>query len=274
MYKTVFILTGMLLLVHCKAINGAGYDVYLLAGQSNMDGRGAVEELTEEQRQPFESVIIYYRNIVQDSAGWHPLAPGFSHPPKFKKRLPSHTFGPELGFAFEMVKAEPNRRLALIKASKGGTSLRKDWQPGLKDQPETQGTCYQNFVETIQLATDKLTRVGHTFELRGLLWHQGEADSKSRPQVYEARFREFVARIQEDIGVNDLPVVVGEVFDNGKRDKVRAALRAIGTSGSQFGLVSAEETSTVGDGSHFDAASQLLLGQRYAEAIMRIEDSL
>jgi iduronate 2-sulfatase len=39
----------------CSAVD---YDVYLLAGQSNMDGRGLVSELSEEQKQPADDAII------------------------------------------------------------------------------------------------------------------------------------------------------------------------------------------------------------------------
>ena len=41
---------------------GENYDLYLLAGQSNMDGRGKVSELSEEQQKPIDQAIIFYRN--------------------------------------------------------------------------------------------------------------------------------------------------------------------------------------------------------------------
>jgi iduronate 2-sulfatase len=34
--------------------------------------------------------------------------------------------------------------------------------------------------------------------------------------------KELITRIQEDVDVPALPVVVGEVFDNGKRDSLQA----------------------------------------------------
>ncbi|MFK8113676.1 MAG: sialate O-acetylesterase, partial [Rubripirellula sp.] len=79
------------------------YDVYLLAGQSNMDGRGAISDLTPNDMQPSDDAIIFYRNMPTSSDEWKPLAPGFSIPPKHKTGLPSSTFGPELGFAKAML---------------------------------------------------------------------------------------------------------------------------------------------------------------------------
>ncbi|MFG0263916.1 MAG: sulfatase-like hydrolase/transferase [Rhodopirellula sp. JB055] len=246
------------------------YDVYLLAGQSNMDGRGLVSKLTEEQQQAFDDAIIFYRNLPHSSEGWQPLAPGFSMPPGYKGELPSPKFGPEIGFARSMLQANPDRKLALIKGSKGGSSLRVDWNPGVQWDPSSQGQRYRDFIETIRMATKELVQRGDTFAIRGLLWHQGESDSKSSTEVYQRRLEELIDRIREDVGVPELPVVVGEVFDNGKRDSVRAAIQAVAAGSSTVGLVSSDGTQTWDPGTHFDAPSQLLLGERYSAAMREL----
>ena len=246
------------------------YDVYLLAGQSNMDGRGQTSKLSQEQKQPVESAIIFYRNEQRSSDGWQTLAPGFSVPPNYKGGLPSPTFGPELGFAHSMLKAEPGRKLALIKGSRGGTNLRADWKPGVHGDAESQGPRYRDFVETITMATKELTQRGDQFKIRGLLWHQGESDARSNTKVYSRRLNELIQRIREDINIPDLPVVVGEVFDNGKRDKVRAAIQAVAAESATVGLVSSQGTKTSDPGTHFDANSQLLLGERYSTAMRKL----
>jgi len=96
------------------------------------------------QQRPSKDSLIYYRNPPYASKGWEALAPGFSIPPKHKKGIPSTKFGPEIGFIEAMTKAQPKRKFALIKGSKGGTNLRKDWHPGEKGKPETQGPIYRN----------------------------------------------------------------------------------------------------------------------------------
>lgn len=252
------------------AANAAQYDLYLLAGQSNMDGRGRAADLSAAQRRPSERTIIFYRNPPHASDGWQSLTPGFSIPPKHKGGVPSPTFGPEIGFAAAMETAQPDRRFALVKGSKGGTSLRRDWNPGVKGKPESQGPVYRNFIETVRLATDALVKDGHTFQLRGLLWHQGESDSKSGADAHYRRLVEFAARIREDLNARDLPIVVGEVFDNGKRDAVRVALRRLSESDPACALVSSAGTTTWDPGTHFDAKSQLLMGRRYAEALLKL----
>ena len=83
-------------------------DVYVMAGQSNMDGRGLVKELAQSRpdlARPQPEIRYWYANPkLEDkgfSTGWIDLAPGYSIPPKYlrkKKTLPSHTFGAEVSF--------------------------------------------------------------------------------------------------------------------------------------------------------------------------------
>jgi iduronate 2-sulfatase len=115
-----------------------------------------------------------------------------------------------------------------------------------------------------------LKRDGHTFTPRGLLWHQGEGDASSTTETYQQRLAEFIARMREDLGKPDLPVVVGEVFDNGKRDTVRAALRAAPGKVPHVGFASAQGLKTWDNGTHFDAAGQITLGERFAEAMLKL----
>jgi len=270
MRKTLLRIAAIALLTMGTNSWSAEYDLYLFAGQSNMDGRGKAVNLSKSQRRPSDKTIIFYRNPPHASDGWQPLAPGFSIPPRHKTGIPSPTFGPEMGFASAMGKAQPERRFAFVKGSKGGTSLRKDWQPGVKGDLKSQGRIYRNFVETVKLALSALTKDGHTYKLRGLLWHQGESDSKASAELHQKRLVAFVARVREDVGAPNLPIVVGEVFDNGKRDSVRTALRKLSESDPACGLVSSDGTTTWDPGTHFDAKSQLLLGRRYADAMLKI----
>lgn len=242
------------------------YDLWLLAGQSNMDGRGKAKDLSAADRAPVERAVIFYRNPPAACETFLPLAPGMSIPPGYHGKLPSEVFGPELGFARALVKANAQLQLALIKGSRGGTSLRTDWKPGEPGQPKTQGPCYRNFLDTWQLATAALTKDGSTFKLRGLLWHQGESDAGLKTEDYLKLLTNFIARLRADLKAPDLPVLIGEVYDNGKRDAVRAAEKQAPETIPHTVFVSAAGLKTSDNGTHFDAASQLLLGQRFAEA--------
>ncbi len=244
--------------------------VYLLAGQSNMDGRGNVADLTAEQGKPLAGARIFYRNPPSTSDGWKPLGPGYSVAPGYKGALPSLTFGPEITFGRTTLAAAPARELALIKGAVGGTNLRADWSPGLHGQPETQGLRYRDFLETVAQGLEALRQEGTPFVVRGIVWHQGEADSASTTEVYQQQLTEFIARIRQDVGQPALPFVIGEVYDNGNRDTVRAAQRAVAASVPRVAFASSEGLATFDMGTHFDAASQLLLGERLAAAMAKL----
>ena len=261
---------AVLTLVNQSVCIGENYDVYLLAGQSNMDGRGLASELSAEQKNPMEQATIFYRNLKTDGDGWQPLSPGSSTAPKKYKGA---TFGMEIGFAQTMIEAQPDTKLALIKGSEGGTSLRKDWKPGVKGDSESQGPLYRQFIKTIRVATEELTKRGDTYTIRGFLWHQGESDSKKGSKQYQGRLEEFIDRIREDVGVPNLPVVVGEVFDNGKRDAVREATQKVAKASPTVALVTSDGTKTSDPGTHFDTASQLLMGNRYATQIIELQST-
>src|ERR1051326_2738520 len=85
--------------------------VFILAGQSNMDGRGEKIELTGELAawaKPQNDVRISYSNSTMrgpyTTAGFVTLEPGFSEPPGTKERygdhykLPAETFWAEGAF--------------------------------------------------------------------------------------------------------------------------------------------------------------------------------
>ena len=68
--------------------------------------------------------------------------------------------------------------------------------------------------------------------------------------------------------MKDLPFVIGEVYDNGHRDAVREGEKSASTAVSHAGFASAQGLKTSDKGTHFDAASQIELGRRFAQAML------
>lgn len=243
------------------------YDVYLLAGQSNMDGRGQAADLTNDLArwsQPQNDVRIYFANPGSSTnydplpayvTGWQTLATGCSVPPGFVGALPSPDFGPEIGFGRTLADAQPSRHLALIKVSKGGTSLSSDWNP-------SRGYLYATFTNQVPAALADLTAEGHTYVVRGMIWHQGEADVSLGGPRYYTNLTAFIGAVRRDLGLANLPVVVGEIATN--KD---AAFRQWQCQVSQdvpwVGFASADGLETF-EGTHFVSRDVLELGRRFA----------
>src|SRR5687768_1204375 len=86
---------------------------------------------------------------------------------------------------------------------------------------------------------------------------------------YEKLLTAFTARVRAHLEVPDLPFGVGEVFDNGKRDTVRVAQQATAEKVKGVFLVSADKLTTFDGRTHFDAASQIELGERFAAGMAK-----
>jgi iduronate 2-sulfatase len=267
------VLCGVTLVGTAAAARADHFEVFVVAGQSNCDGRGQAADLLgplAKWAKPQDDVLIAYscsklRGPALASDGFQPLRPGWSVAPGKNRptKLPSGTFGPEVSFGRGMAEHLIGKKVALIKFAEGGTSLAKDWNPDVKDR------LYPAFLDFTKKSLKELTDKGHTYAVRGMIWHQGESDAGLTADEYQKLLTAFVARVRTDLGTPDLPFGVGEVFDNGKRDSVRAAQKA--TAGKVKGVffVPSDGLRTSDMGTHFDAASQIELGERFAAGMAK-----
>lgn len=299
------------------------YDVYILSGQSNMDGRGPVRDLVGPL-EPFagvqHDVRIWYSNgglrqpLVR-SNGWQPLQPGYSvspaGPPRNTTRpasatmpttrpvvsaaistavtpsipppatttasarpaprtVPGPDFGPEIGFAKTMTDAglRDGRRLAIIKYAASGANLRTEWNP------RTENLLYARFLPFARQGLATLKGENDTVTVRGFLWHQGESDSALKPEQYQQLLTELIAAVRRDFDAPDLPVFLGEPYDNGRRLSIRAAQLLTAKSVPHVFVVGSGGLETLDAGTHFNAASQIELGRRFATAVLTQADAL
>ena len=116
-------------------------DVYILAGQSNMDGRGQVSDLSAAQLASLENdTIISFLNpgsereramptsnpndLDASTNGFMDLVPGGFSVDGTSARVLTPSFGPELSFGASIAEATgSNNQIAIIKVSRGGTNL-------------------------------------------------------------------------------------------------------------------------------------------------------
>jgi len=285
-------LLGLLAALVASPALATHYDVYLLAGQSNMDGRGSVQDLKGDLA-PYAGerpgVLLWYsngtiRHLQGHSAGWVPLQPGFAVPPgirptdgattqpapggqgKVELQLPFRYFGPEVGFAKAMHDAEPDRQFALIKFTVGGSNLKREWNPQRK-------LLYEQFVTAARAALQALTARGDTYTVCGFLWHQGESDATVPEADYEKLLGELLNDVRKEFKDPNLPIVLGEPFDNGKRISIRIAQRNLAKKMENVYCVSSVGLKTADRETHFNAASQVEIGRRFAEAILKKQDA-
>ena len=257
------------------------YDVYFVAGQSNAEGLGNNSDLTgalASYADPQPGVKIYYVNPTNldpvnpaYNTGWTTLGPGFGTPVGFGS-IPSNRFGFELSLGKALAAQDPSRNVAIIKITRGGTSLGTHWDPAGGDN-----YMWQTFANKVPEALAALTAGGDTVNLRGMFWHQGESDGGN--PTYQADLVEFIAAVRSLVGTADLPFAMGELERDGDTLTVK------GRSYQQTTMANVTDAdpnaiivSSVGlptyDGTHFISSAYITFGERFAQAFRDFEQSL
>ncbi|MFM7315492.1 MAG: sialate O-acetylesterase [bacterium] len=232
------------------------FHLYLLAGQSNMAGRG---KLTEADRKPVDSVFM-----LNKEGQWVPAV----DPLHFDK--PAAGVGLGRTFAAEMLKSLPDDvSIGLIPAAAGGSAI-DSWTPGgYHDQ--TKSHPWDDAVKRTRIALQAGT-------LNGILWHQGESDGNAKlSTTYEAKLHDLIGRFRREFQSPNLPVVVGQLgqfADNPPPDENRRRVMNViqATPGKvpNTAFVDSDGLGHNGDKVHFNADAYRELGRRYAEALKKL----
>ena len=297
MSKRNLLIAGLLLTSAAQA-RATDFHVYYLGGQSNMDGYGYNEKLVSELTQPHENVPIFHGNTSKDNAEvdgrglWQSLRPG--HGVGFRSdgetNEYSKRFGVELTFARSIQEAFPKRRIAIIKYSRGGTSIAAKAAGGFGCwEPDFQGrngiNQYDHFLATVRnaYADTDIDDDGENDRLipAGIVWMQGESDAAYTPDIanaYEANLRRLMDLIRAAFRSDDLPVVIGRI-SNSQSDPpiwkhgeaVRDAQANYTTSDSNAAIVTSTDRYGYSDPWHYDSAGYIDLGKQFSKAMVELE---
>lgn len=237
---------SLFLLLALNNVQAANIQVFLLGGQSNMDGRAATSGLTIELQSPQNDILFY------EGGNLRALQPGSGA-----------DFGPEITFGRTIADEFPSQSFGLIKYARGGTSLTDDWDP-------ITGGDYTTFQNTVTNGLAAITGAGHTYEIVGMLWTQGERDAKlNRTSAqYEADLVEFVGDVRTRYG-SDLPFFLSRLSIN-QTDMTATQLAEIRTAQTNFAtsdpnswMIDTDGMGLKADNLHFDAAGQISLGEEF-----------
>lgn len=235
--------------------------VFLLAGQSNMAGRGRPED-QDRQTHP----RIWCWNAAQD---WRPA----TEPLHFDKPRVVGV-GPGRSFGLAVAEAMPDVQIGLVPAAVGGSPIRT-WAPGVRFD-DVGVHPYDDAVNRTRAALD--SQPATETRLAGVLWHQGESDSGNETDAaaYRQRLEALIQALRDEFEDADLPFLIGELGhfpDRGWSDRdhpVNRAHREIARDLPATAWVSAEGLNPLADGTHFDAPSSREFGRRYAVEWLRL----
>lgn len=220
---------------------------YIMAGQSNMAGRGAIgsEDTADDPR-----LLV----LAQDFSWQTAHEPLHFYQPWFAGLDCGHSFGVHLLNALPA-----GGRVGLIPCAVGSTGMGEWLGDSVRLVP-----LYSNLLERARVAE----AAGGL--LSGVLWHQGEADASDirNSSLYEAELRQFILKCRSDLGKPQLPFFLALLADFNHmhyRDSVNAAIRRTAASLPYVYLVDTHDLSCKPDSLHFDAEGQREMGRRFAE---------
>jgi Carbohydrate esterase, sialic acid-specific acetylesterase len=212
--------------------------VFILAGQSNMEGQAVVDldgknyndgkgTLKALMKDPNKAPL--FKHLKNDKGEWTvredvwvryqrekqpllagPLSIGFSI------YGGKHHFGPELQFG-HVVGDHVGSQVLLIKTAWGGKSLYKDFRP--PSSGGEIGAYYKKMLAEVRAAIDNLKTdfpgyKGQGYELAGFVWYQGwndGVDPKKAVPEYEQNLVNLINDVRKDLKAPKLPVVIGEL---------------------------------------------------------------
>lgn len=293
-YKRAWIL----LLLLPNMVRGTEYTTFIIAGQSNAQGYGYAgggkirtvlkpnTNLADLDRSDLlinhPDVRIFSGAVDSGTGQWKDLAPGCGISWKGTR------FGPELSFGHAIQKALGGK-VALIKYAKGGTSLAErfdgeqkdvnDWY--LQDNVDNQ---YDFFIQTWKASLAAAKEQGNVLEVQGMLWMQGEADSREPEyaKAYKANLAAFIAAVRKDLNLPELPFYLGALADSPAwkyRETIWAAQQAIAEADAHVFVVNAKDLPLFeNDGDncrniHYTTQGQVMLGERFADAVLSSRQS-
>jgi len=236
-----------------------GYDVYLLIGQSNMAGRGKMI-LPQDTLKALESVWLLGPDDLPVPAK-NPL----NQYSTIRKSIGMQQICPGTAFS-EMMYKHNGRKILLVVNAKGGSNL-NEW---------LEGTLFYNEAVRRGKAAMKYGT------LKGILWHQGCADSSNKGVAsYLERLAPMVEALRRDLGPGDkIPFIAGELaywrpgsdrFNEMIHNVVDVIPNSAWVSADGCGPLKPESLGTSHPDPHFSRDGQLLLGKRYAEKLIDME---
>lgn len=257
--------TALALPLAASAAEARPWHIYLLFGQSNMAG-GAATEAADRVVNPRVKVLAYTNcsGKGQTFNNWYNAAPHL------------HGCGDGLGpgdwFAKTMADSFPLDTIGLLPAAIPGVDIAffmKDVistrrsEFSIPPDNKTYNSAYPLMVDKIRIAQKKGV-------LKGILFHQGEADWRdSARKTWVGKVKGIVDNLKKDVNIGDVPFLAGELRYDGCCGAHNTYVAELAKALPKGYVVSAKDLEKANDNYHFTAKGYREFGKRYAAAMLK-----
>ena len=233
-FSIATILFAALIVSPSSAADEKPIAVFILAGQSNMEGQGVVEmDHPEYYNGGLGNLVWSMKNSaskdkmkhLKDADGNWVVRDDVQISFKDRRGLRkggltigytgyggSSHIGPELQFG-HVIGDHFEQPVLLIKTAWGGKSLYTDFRP-----PSSGGEVGPYYKQMLEEIDDALNALGDKpYEIKGFVWMQGWNDMCTKPAVpeYADNLVNLAADIRKQFKLPGLPIVVGELGNGG-----------------------------------------------------------
>ncbi|HEY3332311.1 MAG TPA: sialate O-acetylesterase [Capsulimonadaceae bacterium] len=259
-------------------------DLWILAGQSNMEGCGLLNDLEPshpnvrmfafgDKWKLADEPLHWLQQAVDRVHWWN--KDDETHKEDIQNEIKNRIKGCGLGLVFaKAIHAATGVDIDLLPVAHGGTSL-DQWSPEKKDLGGD-GSFYYAMIRRTKLALETRPEA----KLRGVLWYQGESDcNPTASRLYREKTLDLIRAIREDLQAPELPFYLVQLgclvnpephapTDVATWNIVREDERLIPSLIANTAVVPAIDFD-LDDGIHISTASQKRLGQRFANIALR-----
>lgn len=230
-----------------KTPNPDSVFVFIMAGQSNMAGRGKVE--------PFDTIpnnrLLTVNNQSKLIIAKEPL--------HFYEQTRT---GLDCGVSFGtsiLNKTQNKNYILILPTAVGGSSI----QQWTNDSVFRGVKLLSNFIEKVEIGKKYGT-------IKGILWHQGETNTTNKEDIdlYQKRLSILFDKFRQIVNNDTLPIIIGELGsfnkENKKWQRINSAIHQYTEKDKFSEYINTQDFNHRGDGIHFDSKGQRKMGKRFA----------
>ena len=247
-------------------------DLWLVAGQSNTDGRVPISEppswLDGTNTAPYS---LMFNDILNAFKSWeYGVNSGADDNQSLLWAYDSTAI-----YQYGQLNSRPQY---VVKNTRGGTSIGLNPIVGVgcwnvDFESITNRKLLQELEDKFNLAKAALADKGKVPIVKGLLWHQGESDSTTAQNQndYYNNFKDVIAYVRGFVGNANLPVVFGSISHlSGQYSSIIESAHFQVASEDDNAYIVDMSSGTLLDAYHFDASSSEHLGNQMYSIMMTL----
>lgn len=256
---------SLALVLASGSLQAAHYKLFVLTGQSNSLGttNGGEADPTSGNDPADQHIPFFWHNVVNASTTIGTSGGVFTTLQDQQGGVYAGSathWGPEMEFARTLYRAGV-RNFGVIKASRGGGGNSLWVKPT--------GHMYDHVVATVNAATTDLTNNGHTFEIVGLLYLQGESNNAAEAAAAGSRLKDLTDNLRSDLSnAAAMHTVCAGITAQGNADDdtTRTNQAAIASSTSYIDYFENldQQGNLAPDNLHLNKAGKTTVGNRFA----------